>query len=119
MKACKKEEKAEILDTVCTFYGDNFDQELLSLGQSSLRGQVRRLFGLIIVMPAINATSKCSFSPLRHLKNYLRTTMSQQQHNHLMILNIHKERIGNIDLKLVLNNFIAGSEHRSSIFAKY
>ena len=153
MKACKKEETAEILDTVCTFYSDDFDKEVLrcqlhtfgihfhealenpvqeisifdikkyflslSPGQSSLLGQVRRLFELIMVMPATNATSERSFSALRHLKNYLRTTMSQQRLNHLMIMHIHKERTDNIDLKLVLNNFIAGSEHRSSIFAKY
>ena len=35
------------------------------------------------------------------------------------ILHIHKERTDNLDLKLVLNNFIAGSEHRRTIFAKY
>lgn len=45
--------------------------------------------------------------------------MSQQRLNHLMIMHIHKERTDNMDLKLVLNNFIAESEHRSSIFAKY
>ena len=91
----------------------------LSPGQSSLLGQVRQLFELIMVMPATNATSGRSFSALRHLKNYLRTTMSQQRLNHLMIMHIHKERTDDVDLKLMLNNFIAGSEHRSSIFAKY
>ena len=71
----------------------------LSPAQSSLLDQVRWLFELIMVMPATNATSERSFSALRCLKNYLRTTMSQQWLNHLMILHIHNERTDNLDLK--------------------
>ena len=91
----------------------------LSPGQASLLSQVRRLFKLILVMPATNATSERSFSALRRLKNYLRSTMSQERLNHLMILHTHKERTDSLDLKHVINDFIAGSEHRSGIFAKY
>ena len=71
----------------------------LSPGQASLLCQVRHLFELILVMPATNVTSEGSFSALRRLKNYLRSTMSQERLNHLMIMHIHKERTDNIDLK--------------------
>ena len=142
-----------ILETVCKFYGDYFDKEVLrcqihtfgihfnecleksaqeisifeikkyfmqlSPGQSTLLSQVAQVFELIMVMPATNATSERFFSALRCLKNYLRTTIFQQWLNHLMILHIDKERTDNLDLKLVLNNFIAGSEHRQFIFVKY
>ena len=91
----------------------------LSPGQASLLSQVRRLLQLILIMPATNATSERSFSALRRLKNYLRSTMAQERLNHLMIMHVHKERTDKLDLKCVLNEFVCGSEHRSGIFAKY
>ena len=74
---------------------------------------------MILIMPATNATYERLFSALRCLKNYLRTTMTQERLNHLMHLHIHKERTDKIDLKSVVNQFIGESEHCSSIFAKY
>ena len=53
------------------------------------------LVWLILVMPATNATSKCSFS----VKTYLRSTMHQSRLNHLMLLNINKEKVDNLDIK--------------------
>lgn len=91
----------------------------LSSGQALLLSQVRQLLQLILVMPATNATSERSFSALRRLKTYLRTTMSQQRLNHLMVMHVHKERTDSLNLKAVLNDFVGESEHRSGIFAKY
>ena len=91
----------------------------LSPGQATLLSQVRRLLQLILVMAATNSTSEQSFSALRRLKNYLRTTMAQERLNHLMVLHVHKERIDKMDLKSILNDFVGVSEHRTAIFAKY
>ena len=41
---------------------------------------------LILVMPATNATSERSFSAMRRLKSYLRSTMTQERLNHLITL---------------------------------
>ncbi len=101
LKACKQDELEENLDAVCEFYEDDFEREIhcsqlqtfgvhfrevegsaanvsifdvkryfvsLSHGQAS---QVRHLLQLILVMPAMNATSERSFSALHRLKNYL------------------------------------------------
>ena len=101
----------------------NFDVKsyLLSLssGQLSLLSDIKCLLQLILVMPATNASSERSFSALRRVKTYLRTTMNQEHLNSLMLLQIHKERTDALDLKLVLNEFIGASVHRSSIFAKF
>ena len=53
--------------------------------------QVLRLLQLLFVIPATSATSERSFSALRLVKTYLRTTMKQERLNHLMIIHIHKE----------------------------
>ena len=90
----------------------------LSPGQLSLLSQVKRLM-LVLVMPATNASSERSFSALRRVKNYLRTTMPQERLNHLMLLHVHKEKTDALDLKVLLNEFIESSDHRCNIFAKY
>ena len=91
----------------------------LSPGQASLLSQVRRLLQLILVMPATNATPERSFSALCPLRNYLRTTMAQERLNHLMLMHVHKQRTEILDLKCVLNDFVAESERCNSIFARY
>ena len=91
----------------------------LSHGQRLLLSQVEKLLQLIFVMPSTNATSERSFSALRRLKSYLRTMMSQERLNFLMLLYVHKDRTDALDLKRALNDFVDGSVHRLGIFAKY
>jgi len=49
----------------------------LSSTARSLYSEIVILVELILVMPATNATSERSFSTLRRIKSYLRTTMTQ------------------------------------------
>ena len=53
---------------------------------------------LLLVMPATNATSERSFSAIRRVKTYHRTTMTQQHLNNLMVLHVHKEITDSLDL---------------------
>ena len=71
---------------------------------------------LILVAPATNATSQRSFSALRRLKTYFRTTMTQPRLNHLMLLHIHKEDCDKLNLEQCADDFCANSEHRRNIF---
>ena len=89
----------------------------LSHGQRLLMSQVVALLPIILVIPATNATSDRSFSALRRLKSYLRTTMLQERLNYLMLLHVHKERTDALDMQAVLTEFIGESEHRCGIFA--
>nr|XP_014339917.1 PREDICTED: uncharacterized protein LOC106702279 [Latimeria chalumnae] len=77
------------------------------------------LIKLVLVIPATNAVSEWSFSALRLIKNYLRTTMSQACLNHLMLLHIHKNITDSLNLLEVANEFVEGSEHRRSVFGKF
>ena len=89
----------------------------LSPAQLSLISNVKYLMQLILVMPATNASSERSFSTLRRVKTYLRATMKQDRLNYLMLLHVHKDKTDELDLKLLVNEFI-NSDHRSNIFAK-
>ena len=51
----------------------------------SLLSEVVKLVKLILVMPATNATSERSFSALKRVKTFLRSTMTQSRLNHLML----------------------------------
>ena len=78
--------------------------------------QVSKLMRLMLVIPATNAESERTFSTVRRIKTYLRSTMSQQRLNHLMLLHIHKSLTDDLNLVDVANDFIAGHDHRKHVF---
>ena len=59
---------------------------------------VCKLLSLVLIMPATNAVSERSFSCLRRLKSYLRTTMSQSRLNNVMVLHVHKNLTDKLSL---------------------
>lgn len=91
----------------------------LSAAQKSLLSEVCTLTKLVLVMPATNAVSERSFSALRYVKTYLRSTMSQKRLNHLMILYIHKNLTDGLNLVQVANEFVSASEHRLTVFGTF
>ena len=51
-----------------------------------------KVMKVMLILPATNAFSERSFSALKRLKTYTRSTIHDHRMNHLMILRIHKER---------------------------
>ena len=146
LKAAASEPYEEELRFVLSFYGSDFDSLLLPTHmeifsktfrgdegkvmvsdilaffrnctpcQLELMSQVSKLVKLLLVMPATNAGSERSFSAVRRIKTYLRSTMSQQRLNHLMLLHVHKRETDALNLVDVANDFIAGNDHRKHVF---
>ena len=90
----------------------------MTQAQRDLLDQVVNLMQLILVMPATNSTSERSFSALRRVKTYLRSTMGQQRLNDLLLLHVHKEITDSLNLKEVVNSFV-NNEHRLQLFGKF
>ena len=90
----------------------------LSPPQRQIYSEVLTALNLILVNPSTNAISERSFSAVRHIKTYLRSTMSQVRVNNLMVLHIHKEKTDNLSMVDVANKFV-NSEHRMSCFGKF
>ena len=88
----------------------------LSAGQRVFFKQACQIPHLLIVMPATNVASERSFSVM---KTYLRSTMKQPRLNHLMVLNVYKELLDNMDLKDIANQYVQGNEHRLTIFGTF
>ena len=65
-----------------------------------------------------NSTSERSFSAMRRVKSYLRSTMTKERINNLMILNqlnVHK-LTDEIDLTDIAKEIISGTESREKVF---
>ena len=74
----------------------------LSKPMLGMFSEVVTLIKLLLVMPAMQRT----FSALRRIKTYLRTTMTQTRLNCVMVLHVHKDRTDLWQLGSVPNNFI-------------
>ena len=91
----------------------------ISSAQRALLSEIYIIAKLILVMPATNAVSERSFSALRRVKTYLRSTMKQTRLNHLMILHVHKDITDSLNLNDIGNEFVRCSEHRLSLFGHF
>lgn len=80
---------------------------------------VERLLRLLIVSPASSCEAERSFSALRRLKTWLRSTMSQKRLNHTLICHVHKnilQQIPNLD---IAREFVGMNDSRLHVFGKF
>ena len=75
-------ERLETQFTILKMHGQESSiASVSSNGIASFSETVTVLVKLVLVMPAINALSERSYSALRRIKNYLRSTMTQKRTN--------------------------------------
>jgi len=65
-----------------------------------------------------STTAERSFSTLRRVNDYTRTTMTQQRLNHVIIMHAHKQRTDELDLVNVAESFISVSPIRIAFFGQ-
>ena len=70
-------------------------------------------------MTSTNAISERSFSALRRLKNYMRSTMSQERLNHQLVLHTQIDYTDILELIAVANEFVSFSKHRIQILGNF
>ena len=81
--------------------------------------EVIKVTKLILVMPATNALSERSFSALRRVKTWLRSTIDQVRLNNCMTLNVHKTKTDTLPLLTIGNEFIQRNSSRMHIFGQF
>jgi hypothetical protein len=64
-------------------------------------------------MPVTVASAERSFSKLKLLKNYMRSTMSQERLNGLATLSIEKQFLDEIDINTIINEFASSNVRRN------
>ncbi|KAI6658762.1 hypothetical protein LOD99_15087 [Oopsacas minuta] len=138
---------SDLIGSIIAFYGDNFTHadrlhtqlkllhcsgaaltdlpsiiiylKSLNSTEKSFFSEVIKIVKLILVMPATNATSERSFSALRRLKSWLRTTTCQARLNWCLLLHVHKQRTDGLPLKVLVNEFVTCNESRMRLFGRY
>ena len=72
----------------------------------SMLSEVDKLLRLYFKFPVTSVTAERSFSSLRLIKTYLRSTMTAQRLNNLFLLYIHKRLTDSLDLVSVAKEFV-------------
>ena len=62
-------------------------------------------FKILLTIPVTIASIKRSFSKLKLIKSYLRSTMSRERLSELAILSIEKEMLAELECKNLISNF--------------
>jgi len=81
--------------------------------------EVTNVLTLFLCLPVTTCTAERSFSSLRRLKTYLRSTMTQKRLNHIAFLNCHKDLTDGLDLTIIINDFISVNDFRKKTFAVF
>lgn len=78
--------------------------------------QVESVVRLLLVNPAASAEAERSFSALRRLKTWLRSTMGQTRLNAVSLCHIHKDLIDNVNMASLMREFVSRTEIRGNKF---
>lgn len=78
--------------------------------------EVERYISMCLCMPCSNASSERSFSSLRRLKTWLRTTMTQQRLTHVALMHVHASLLESIDMQKLIDIFICKNPERRAVF---
>ena len=89
----------------------------------SLNAQTRNLFKevtkyaeLCLCLPISAASSERSFSALRRLKTWLRSSMTQERLTHVSLMHVHQNELDKIDIKDLMKSFINNTSERKGVF---
>lgn len=81
-----------------------------------LFGQVEALVRLLLVVPVSSSEAERSFSGLRRLKTWLRSTMTQSRLNHVAVCHVHQDKLDLLDKKTICKKFVAVNDKRRKYF---
>ena len=86
---------------------------------SVLLREVAKLMKLFMVLPSWSCSAERSFSTLRRLNTYLRSTMTAERLNSVTVLHIHKELRPTADLNIddLMTEFVSANDTRRAMFA--
>ncbi len=80
---------------------------------------VHNLLRLYKTLPISSATSERTFSALRRLLTYLRSSMTERRLNNCLLLHVHKEVTDSLDLVAVATEFICMHDERKKYFGAF
>jgi len=80
---------------------------------------VEQLVRLMLVCPVSSCTAERSFSALRRLKTWLRSTMTEPRLNAVIVCHVNQDELDNLDNQQLAAEFAARSDIRKGIFGTF
>ena len=119
LKTCNEQKAHETpikqvtsVNTICEL------MNISSFGKTMF-SEVNKLLHLYLTIPMTSSTAERSFSALRRIKDYLRSTMTQACLNHLMVMHVHKDRTDNLNIVDIAKAFVSLNDRRSTFFGHF
>ena len=78
--------------------------------------QISELCRIILTVPATTCTAERSFSALRRIKTYLRSTLIAQRLNNVAVLHTHNDYLSQINRDELLNEWVSKNKIRTATF---
>ena len=78
--------------------------------------EVEKFIQLCLSLPISVASSERSFSTLRRLKTWTRSTMTQKRLTHLTLMHVHSDIMDGLDIHAMMREFISVNPERKSTF---
>ena len=117
-----------VLDAELKFYSNTNQRNFISMKEhfKTMPSEMRMLFPnieklirLLMISPASSCEAERSFSGLRRIKTWLRSTMGQRRLNALMVCNVHQDILEDMNIDEIIETFIENSfERRSRKYGK-
>ncbi|ESO02872.1 hypothetical protein HELRODRAFT_81061 [Helobdella robusta] len=73
------------------------------------------LLKIFLTIPLSNASGDRSFTVLKRIKNYLRSTMGEQKLNNLVVLYIEQEIINSVDTAKIIDEYARSKARKKFI----
>lgn len=74
---------------------------------------------MYLTIPVTTATAERTFSALKRVKSYLRSSMTQERLNHCVIMHAFKERVDELRVEDVAAEFVARNLRRRIFFGSF
>lgn len=88
----------------------------MSTDMRNMFSEVEKFVRLLMVCPCSSANAERSFSALRRLKTWLRSTMSQKRLNSVAVSHCHQDLLDTVDINILMKEFAARSDVRLNLF---
>ena len=80
---------------------------------------ILKLIQIYFTPSMTSAEAERTFSSMKRVKTYLRSTMCQSRLNSIMIMHHHKNLVSKIDQKSIAHAFISANVQRSKVFGSF
>ena len=82
----------------------------------SLFVDVEQLIRLMLLCPVSSRAAERSFSALRRLKNWLRSTITQQRLNAVVVCRVNKDIVDSLNVSELASDFAKRPDIRTGLF---